>query len=114
MKIIQITEDEKMSQGYMNDIDEHLRQTLIYDSNDSNDLLSAYNEFIGEEYNHDDDVISNHTDYSVSHMTTNRNSSETDVCHHDSDTESFYNIWGEDNEWLYNNELRNVVRNIHR
>ncbi|CAI6355721.1 unnamed protein product [Macrosiphum euphorbiae] len=114
IKILQITEDEKMSQGYMNNIDEHLRQTLIYDSNDANDLLSTYNEFIGEEYNHDNDVISNHTDYSVSHMSTNRNPSETDVCHHDSDTESFYNIWGEDNEWLYNNELRNVVRNIHR
>lgn len=103
-----------MSHGLTNDTDVHLRNTLIYDSNEQ---LSAYNEFIGEEYNHEDDVKSNHTDYSVSYekMTTNRYPSETDeVCHHDSDTESFYNIWGEDNEWMYNNELRNVVRNIHR
>lgn len=34
--------------------------------------------------------------------------------HHDSDTESFYNIWGNDEEWLYGNKLRNVVRNMHR
>uniref|UniRef100_A0A2S2R2B2 WD repeat-containing protein 63 n=1 Tax=Sipha flava TaxID=143950 RepID=A0A2S2R2B2_9HEMI len=36
------------------------------------------------------------------------------VEHHDSDTESFYNIWGDDEEWMYGNELRNVVRNLHR
>lgn len=36
------------------------------------------------------------------------------VDHHDSDTESFYNIWGGDDEWLYGNRLRNVVRNLHR
>lgn len=36
------------------------------------------------------------------------------VDHHDSDTESFYNIWGDDEEWLYGNKLRNLVRNIHR
>ncbi|XP_029341056.1 uncharacterized protein LOC100570031 [Acyrthosiphon pisum] len=115
IRILQITEDEKMSQGHMRNIDGNLRQTLIYDSNEQ---LSAYNELIGEEYNHEDDVISNHTDYSVSYrkITTNSEPSETDedVCHHDSDTESFYNIWGEDTEWLYNNQLRNVVRNIHR
>lgn len=39
---------------------------------------------------------------------------EDKVDHHDSDTDSFYNIWGDDEEWLYGNELRNVVRNIHR
>lgn len=37
-----------------------------------------------------------------------------EVDHHDSDTESFYNIWGDDDEWLYGNNLRNVVRNLHR
>jgi len=37
-----------------------------------------------------------------------------EVDHHDSDTESFYNIWGNDEEWLFGNRLRNVVRNIHR
>lgn len=36
------------------------------------------------------------------------------VEHHDSDTESFYNIWGHDDEWTYGNELRNAVRSIHR
>lgn len=36
------------------------------------------------------------------------------VEHHDSDTESFYNIWGHDDEWTYGNKLRNAVRNIHR
>lgn len=36
------------------------------------------------------------------------------VDHHDSDTESFYNIWGVDEDWLYGNKLRNVVRHIHR
>lgn len=34
--------------------------------------------------------------------------------HHDSDTESFYNIWNDDEDWLYGNKQRNVVRNIHR
>lgn len=34
--------------------------------------------------------------------------------HHDSDTESFYNIWGDDEEWIYGNKLRNTVRNMHR
>lgn len=34
--------------------------------------------------------------------------------HHDSDTESFYNIWNDDKDWIYGNKLRNVVRNIHR
>lgn len=103
-----------MSQAHINDIDVNLRKSLIYDSNEQ---LSSYNEFIGEEYNYEDDTISNHTDNSVSYgkMTISRDPSETDeVCHHDSDTESFYNIWGEDNEWMYNNELRNVVRNIHK
>lgn len=36
------------------------------------------------------------------------------VDHHDSDSDSFYNIWGDDEEWIYGNELRNVVRNLHR
>jgi len=36
------------------------------------------------------------------------------IDHHDSDTESFYNIWGDDEEWLHDNKLRNAVRNIHR
>lgn len=36
------------------------------------------------------------------------------VDHHDSDTECFYNIWGTDEDWLYGNKLRNVVRHIHR
>lgn len=36
------------------------------------------------------------------------------LVHHDSDTESFYNIWGEDKDWLYGDELRNTVRKIHR
>jgi len=39
---------------------------------------------------------------------------EDRVDHHDSDTESFYNIWGNDEEWLFGNHLRDVVRNIHR
>jgi len=39
---------------------------------------------------------------------------KTELDHHDSDTESFYNIWGDDEEWLYGNRLRNIVRNIHR
>lgn len=36
------------------------------------------------------------------------------VDHHDSDTDSFYNIWGDDDEWIYGNKLRNDVRMIHR
>lgn len=39
---------------------------------------------------------------------------EDKVDHHDSDTDSFYNIWGNDEEWLFGNKLRNVVRKIHR
>jgi len=49
--------------------------------------------------------------------TTEKNGSENEmdvIDHHDSDTESFYNIWGDDEEWLYDNKLRNAVRNIHR
>lgn len=34
--------------------------------------------------------------------------------YYDSDAESFYNIWGDDEEWLYGDELRNTVRSIHR
>lgn len=46
---------------------------------------------------------------------TNQGDSIADeVEHHDSDTESFYNIWGDDDEWMYGNKLRNTVRNIHR
>lgn len=51
-------------------------------------------------------------------ITTTANAIENEnkdtVDHHDSDTESFYNIWGDDEEWLYGNKLRNTVRNIHR
>lgn len=36
------------------------------------------------------------------------------VEHHDSDTDSFYNIWGDDDEWTHGNELRDAVRHIHR
>lgn len=49
--------------------------------------------------------------------TKDKNEGEHDmdvIDHHDSDTESFYNIWGDDEEWLHDNKLRNVVRNIHR
>lgn len=45
---------------------------------------------------------------------TNKYKDKDEVDHHDSDTESFYNIWGDDEEWLYGNKLRNDVRNIHR
>jgi len=45
---------------------------------------------------------------------TNEDEDKDAVDHHDSDTDSFYNIWGDDEEWLYGNKLRNVVRNIHR
>lgn len=45
---------------------------------------------------------------------TSEGEDKDEVDHHDSDTESFYNIWGDDEEWLYGNKLRNVVRNIHR
>jgi len=48
---------------------------------------------------------------------TNKNEYDNNmdvIDHHDSDTESFYNIWGDDEEWLYDNKLRNAVRNIHR
>lgn len=44
----------------------------------------------------------------------NDSNNEDIVDHHDSDTDSFYNIWGEDEDWLYGNELRNTVRKIHR
>jgi len=49
--------------------------------------------------------------------TTDKNEGENGmdvIDHHDSDTESFYNIWGDDEEWLHDNKLRNAVRNIHR
>jgi len=49
--------------------------------------------------------------------TKDKNEDENDmdvIDHHDSDTESFYNIWGDDEEWLHDNKLRNAVRNIHR
>jgi len=115
MRILQLVEEEKMSQGHKNDINENLRKASIYDSNER---LSAYTEFVGEENDNDYDVRSNQTDYSISHekITDIRDdpSKNNKELHHDSDTESFYNIWGEDDEWLYNNELRNVVRNIHR
>lgn len=44
----------------------------------------------------------------------NKSKEKYTIDHHDSDTESFYNIWGGDEEWLYGNEMRNVVRSIHR
>jgi len=47
-------------------------------------------------------------------ITTSEIKDEDRVDHHDSDTESFYNIWGKDEEWLFGNNLREVVRNIHR
>ncbi|XP_050527751.1 uncharacterized protein LOC126897863 isoform X2 [Daktulosphaira vitifoliae] len=37
---------------------------------------------------------------------------EVDV--HDSDTDSFFNIWGDDSEWIYGNNLRKTVRKMHR
>ncbi|XP_050436301.1 uncharacterized protein LOC126843044 [Adelges cooleyi] len=37
-----------------------------------------------------------------------------DVDHHGSDTDSFYNIWGADEDWVYGNNLRNAVRKLHR
>ncbi|CAH1731756.1 unnamed protein product [Aphis gossypii] len=115
MRILQIAEEEKLSQGLTDDINKRLRNALIYDSKEQ---FSAYNEFVGEEHSNEDDVISNQTDHSVSYgkMTATKDPSDIDevVHHHDSDTESFYNIWGEEDEWLYSTELRNVVRNLHR
>lgn len=50
----------------------------------------------------------------ATNVQTNEYKDKDEVDHHDSDTESFYNIWGDDEEWLYGNKLRNDVRNIHR
>jgi len=115
MRILQIAEEEKLSQGLTDDINKRLRNALIYDSKEQ---FSGYNEFVGEEHSNEDDVISNQTDHSISYgkMTATKDPSDIDevVHHHDSDTESFYNIWGEEDEWLYSTELRNVVRNLHR
>lgn len=55
------------------------------------------------------------TKKSVNMMSTAEGENDMDVIdHHDSDTESFYNIWGDDEEWMHDNKLRNAVRNIHR
>jgi len=52
---------------------------------------------------------------SVTALDANGVGDETDgIDHHDSDSESFYDIWGDDDEWLFGNESRNAVRNIHR
>lgn len=54
------------------------------------------------------------TKATATNVQTNESENTDEVDHHDSDTESFYNIWGDDEEWLYGNKLRNDVRNIHR
>lgn len=116
MKILQIAEEEKSNQVHTNDIDKYFRNTLSYVSNDRH---STYNEFVGEENNSEYDVKEKQIDDSIISYdniatTIDSNIVTDEDFHHDSDTESFYNIWGEDDEWLYNNELRKVVRNLHR
>jgi len=75
-----------------------------------------YNEFSTDEIEYETQNIKMHDTKKLTNITDkNECKNDTDaIDHHDSDTESFYNIWGEDEEWLYDNKLRNTVRNIHR
>lgn len=78
-----------------------------------------YNEFSTDENEYEAQNIKMHDTKKSTNMmsitTKNEYKNDMDVIdHHDSDTESFYNIWGDDEEWLYDNKLRNTVRNIHR
>lgn len=78
--------------------------------------LNLYNEFSTDENEYETQNIKMH-DMKKSTNIIDKNKCKNDmdvIDHHDSDTESFYNIWGEDEEWLYDNKLRNTVRNIHR
>jgi len=113
MRILQLAEEENMNKEPPDDIDKYTRNSLIYNSNDQ---LSVFNEFAGEDHSNEEGVLSKHTDNSESKITPINDQSEIyEVYHHDdSDIESFYNIWGKDDEWLYNNKLRNVVRDLHR
>ncbi|XP_025202203.1 uncharacterized protein LOC112599497 [Melanaphis sacchari] len=78
--------------------------------------INLNNEFLTDEIDHEVEYNEMHdTKKSANMIDKNECENDMDVIdHHDSDTESFYNIWGNDEEWLYDNKLRNVVRNIHR
>lgn len=83
-----------------------------YQFNLKNDFSIDENEYAV----HDKDIYDTKKSVNIT-TTTDKNGgkNEMDVIdHHDSDTESFYNIWGNDEEWLHDNKLRNAVRNIHR
>ncbi|CAH1731486.1 unnamed protein product [Aphis gossypii] len=81
--------------------------------------LNLYNELSTDENEYEAQNIKMHDRKKSTNMMCiiDKNECKNDmdvIDHHDSDTESFYNIWGEDEEWLYDNKLRNTVRNIHR
>lgn len=75
------------------------------------DESNMYNEYLTERDEYD--VQNKAETFSMKTLDTDGEDDDS-VCHHDSDTDSFYNIWGTDKEWLYGNHLRNTVRNIHR
>lgn len=100
--------DEAQNENEQTDID-----TLKnIEGNELNRLENEFSENKNQHKTQNKKVI----DYTKFITTTNaiENENKDRVDHHDSDTESFYNIWGDDEEWLYGNELRNTVRNIHR
>ncbi|XP_060848211.1 dynein axonemal intermediate chain 3-like isoform X2 [Rhopalosiphum padi] len=139
MRIIQLTDDEKNNQQHSHDIDRQLRNSLIYVSHEQ---ISTYNDLplvnsdngtlideniiikdgqseLTDENEYEIQNNEMHDTKKSANMMSITNKNEYDnnmdvIDHHDSDTESFYNIWGDDEEWLYDNKLRNAVRNIHR
>jgi len=91
----------------------HVNEQMYIDENteliDNNELSIEENEYVTRNEKIEE------TEKSRATMVYEDEDNDTEnEDHHDSDTESFYNIWGDDNEWLYGNKLRNVVRVIHR
>lgn len=96
---------------------EHTDHDTVKNIEEKNELNCVKNEFKKNQHKSPNTEVKNVIDY-TKFITTTADVIEDGnidrVDHHDSDTDSFYNIWGDDNEWLYGNKLRNVVRNIHR
>jgi len=89
-------------------------------SNDLQYQFNLNNEFSVDENEYEVQKKETYDGKKLVSMMTNTDMNEGEnynmevIDHHDSDTESFYNIWGDDEEWLHDNKLRNAVRNIHR
>lgn len=108
-----ITIDEAQNENKQTDID------TLKNIEEGNELNCLENEFSVEKNQHMTQIkeikeVIDHTKFITTTADAIENENEDRIDHHDSDTESFYNIWGDDEEWLYGNKIRNIVRNKHR